>query len=170
MPTSTCLWMLLLRLNAKPIVRLSAPAISDVILTTKDFRSHDDVIKWKHFPCYWPFMRGIHRSAVNSPHKGQWGEALMFSLICAWINGWVNNGEAGDLRRHRAHYDVTLMVLPTLLFWPCFLQTGWPCANSLRSCGKPCENCVFTSRKATHFRQKYGLLRTINVVWNLVQS
>ena len=32
----------------------------------------------------------------------------MFSLICAWINGWVNKGEAGDLRRHRAHYDVTL--------------------------------------------------------------
>ena len=33
----------------------------------------------------------------------------MFSLICAWITGWVNNGEAGDLRRYRAHYDVTLM-------------------------------------------------------------
>ena len=36
--------------------------------------------------------------------------ALMFSLICARINGWVNNGEAGDLRRHRAHYDVIVMV------------------------------------------------------------
>ena len=34
----------------------------------------------------------------------------MFSLICAWINGWVNNGEAGDLRRHRIHYDVIVMV------------------------------------------------------------
>ena len=33
---------------------------------------HDDVIKWKHFPCYWPFVRGIHRSPVNSPHKGLW--------------------------------------------------------------------------------------------------
>ena len=43
---------------------------------------------------------------VNSPHKGQWGGALMFSLICAWIHDWVNNREAGDLRRHRAHYDV----------------------------------------------------------------
>ena len=58
---------------------------------------HDDVIKWKHFPRYWP-VRGIHRSPVNSPHKGQWRGALMFSLICAWINGWVNNREAGDLR------------------------------------------------------------------------
>ena len=32
---------------------------------------HDDVIKWKHFPRYWPFVRGIHRSPVNSPHNGQ---------------------------------------------------------------------------------------------------
>ena len=71
---------------------------------------HDDVIKWKHFPRYWPFLRGIHRSPVNSPHEGQWRGALMFSLICAQINSWVNNGEAGDLRRHRAHYDVTVMV------------------------------------------------------------
>ena len=55
------------------------------------------------------FVRGIHRSAVNSPHKGQWLEALVFSLICAWINGWVNNREASDLRRYRAHYDVTVM-------------------------------------------------------------
>ena len=44
---------------------------------------HDDVIKWKHFPRYWPFVRGIHRSPVNSPHKGQWRGALMFSLIYA---------------------------------------------------------------------------------------
>ena len=71
---------------------------------------HDDVIKWKHFPSYWPFVRGIHWSIVNSPHKGQWRRALMFSLICAWINGWVNNREADDLRRHRAHYDVTVMA------------------------------------------------------------
>ena len=49
---------------------------------------HDDVIKWKHFPRYWPFLRGIHRSPVKSPHKGQWRVALMFSLICAWINIW----------------------------------------------------------------------------------
>ena len=65
--------------------------------------------KWKHFPRYWLFVRGIHRSPVNSPHKGQWCWALMFSLICARINGWVNNREAGDLRCHRAHYDVIVM-------------------------------------------------------------
>ena len=70
---------------------------------------HDDVIKWKHFPRYWPFVRGIHRSPVNSPHTGQWRGALMFSLICVWINGWVNSREAGDLRRYRAHYAVIVM-------------------------------------------------------------
>ena len=48
-------------------------------------------------------------SPVNSPHKGQWHRALMFSLICAWINAWVNNREAGVLRRHRVHYDVIVM-------------------------------------------------------------
>ena len=75
---------------------------------------HDDVIKRKHFPRYWPFVKGIHRSPVNSPHKGQWRGALIFSLICAWINGGVNHREAGDLRRHRAHYDVTVMVVEFL--------------------------------------------------------
>ena len=54
-------------------------------------------------------MQGIHRSPVNSPHKGQWREALMFSSICAWINLWVSNRESGDLRRHCAHYDVIAM-------------------------------------------------------------
>ena len=76
---------------------------------------HDDVIEWKHFPRYWPFARGIHRSPVNSSHKGQWRGALMFSLICVWINGWVNNREAGDLRRYRAHYDVIVMQSSTVL-------------------------------------------------------
>ena len=71
--------------------------------------NHDDFIKWKHVPCYWPFVRGIHRSPVNSPHKGQWRGALMFSLICSWINGWEDNGEAGDLRCNHAHYDVTVI-------------------------------------------------------------
>ena len=63
----------------------------------------------ENFPRYWSFVRGIHRSPVNSPHKGQWRGALMFTLICTRINGWVNNREAGDLRRYRPHYDVIVM-------------------------------------------------------------
>ena len=72
---------------------------------------HDEVIKWKHFPCYWPFVRGINRWPVNPPHKGQW---RMFSVICAWTNGCANNGYAGDLRCHHAHYDVTVMCVSPL--------------------------------------------------------
>ena len=68
-------------------------------------------IIWKHFPRYWPFVRGTRRRPVNSPQKGQWREALMFSLICAWMNDWVNSREAVDLRRHRTNYDVTVMRL-----------------------------------------------------------
>ena len=72
-------------------------------LTEENLSKHDDVIKWKHFPRHWPFVRGIHprywpsvrgihRSPVNS--------------------GWVNNLEAGNLRRHLAHYDVIVMKSP----------------------------------------------------------
>ena len=57
--------------------------------------------------------------------KQQWRGALMFSLICAWINVWVNNHEAGDLKRHGAHYDVIAMIwwccdtyVPTYWTWP----------------------------------------------------
>ena len=54
----------------------------------------------------------IQRSPVNFPHKGQWRGALMFSLICARINGWINNREAGDLRYNHTHYDVIVMSQP----------------------------------------------------------
>ena len=102
------------------------PGVSELIMTTslfytihpKNYAHHDDIIKWKHFPCYWPFVQGIHWSPVNSPHKGQWNRALMFSLICAWISACVNNHEAGDLRRHRAgHYGGG--------YWDCCVRVGW---------------------------------------------
>ena len=66
-------------------------------------------------------VRGIDRSPVHSPHKGQWREALLFSLICAWINGWVNNGETSDLRPHRAHYDAS--VIKNIQSWFIFMLT-----------------------------------------------
>ena len=70
-------------------------------------------------------MRVIHQSLVNSPHKGQWCGAFMFSLICAWINSWVNNCQSSNLRRHHAHYDTTvmetdhdkLMLFSMLMIW-----------------------------------------------------
>ena len=69
----------------------------------------EDVIKWKHFPCYWPFVRRIHWSLVGSPHRGQWHRALMYSMICAWTNGWANKQDTTDLRCQYAHYEVTVM-------------------------------------------------------------
>ena len=101
-----------------PPLRQILPASSRSVLSTCSARVpttkskitlYDDVIKWTHFPHYWPFVRGVHRSPVNPPHKGQWRGALMFYLICAWINSSVNNREAGNLRRHRGHYDVNVM-------------------------------------------------------------
>ena len=73
-------------------------------------QSHDDFIKWKHTPRYCPFVWGSRWPLVNSLHKGQWRRALMFSLISAWLNGRVNNHEAGDLRCHCTHYDIVVML------------------------------------------------------------
>ena len=101
------------------VSRIMSQAKMGVTLLTRNSRvfswtmcnNHDDVIKRKDFPRYWPFVRWIHRSLVDSPHKGQRRRALMCSFICAWTNGWANNQDAGDLRRHRAHYCVTVMIL-----------------------------------------------------------
>ena len=97
---------------------------------------------WYIFLRYWSFMRGIHRSPVNSPHKGQWLGALIFSLISVWINGSVNNGEAGNLRRYRVHYDVS--VIPT---WYTGLST-----NIRRKCTPQIYNYLIWQNK--YFR--YG--------------
>ena len=71
--------------------------------------------KMETFQRYWPFVRGIHRSPVNSPHRGQWRGALMFSFI--WINGWVNNRHAGDFIRPHAHNDVIVCCLHDEWWW-----------------------------------------------------
>ena len=73
--------------------------------------ANDDVIEWKHFPHCWPFVRWLHRSPVDSPHKGQGRGTLMFSLICALSNNWANNRDTGDLRRHYTQYDVAVMFM-----------------------------------------------------------
>ena len=90
---------------------------------------------WRHqteaFSALLALCAGNSTVPVNSPHKGQWRGALMFSLICARINNWVNNREAGDLRRHRGHYDVSVMnisqiegILPKGPYLPCVSMAG----------------------------------------------
>ena len=82
---------------------------------------HDDFIKWKHFPRYWSFVRGIHRSPVNSPHKGHWCGALMFSLISAWINvlskqwrgGWFETPSCSLWHHCNAFASVCIKAIPS---------------------------------------------------------
>ena len=94
---------------------------------TRKMFSFDDVImlfekvSWGWLSCqrhqmdtfsrYWSFVRGIHRSPVISGTKASNAKLFLFSLICARLHGWINNGAVGDLRLHRAHYDVTVMWL-----------------------------------------------------------
>ena len=96
--------------------------MTDVPFWYPMYAIHDDVINWKPFPRYWPFVRIIHQSPAKSPHKGHWHGALLFSLIHAWINDWVNNREAGDLRRHRPHYDVTVICILNYIYF--FVAVG----------------------------------------------
>ena len=73
------------------------------------------------------YVRGIHRSPVNSPHKSQWRRDLMVSLVCSWINGWVNSREAGDLGCYRAHYDVIVMASDSIAYGH---MLGWSVPRS----------------------------------------
>ena len=116
---------------------------------------HDDVIQWKHFPRYWPFVRGNHQSPLDTPHKVQWLGALMFSLICAWRNGWANNRDAGDVRGHRAHYGATTVMGPWFVRVPLIRQftkpspaqlrprlLSWTQVNMTKSCLKKTKMCI----------------------------
>ena len=88
---------------------------------------HNKVVRQKHFLRYWPFVRETHRSPVKSPHKGQWRGAVMFSMICAWINGWVNNRHTSDLRRHGPYYGVIVMMTGTYwaILFASFVLSGY---------------------------------------------
>ena len=87
---------------------------------------------WRHqmetFSASLALCAGIHRLLVNSPHKGQWCGALIVSLSCAWINGWVNNRGAGDLKLDRAHYDNIIILWqfidPNNLVKSCIFQAA----------------------------------------------
>ena len=77
------------------------------LMPTLSWRRH----QMKTFPVLLALCDGNPPPQVDSPHKGQWRGALMLSSICAWTNGWANNRAAGDLRCHRAHYNITVMIV-----------------------------------------------------------
>ena len=128
----------------------------------------DDVIKWKYFPRYWPFVRGIHRSPVNSPHKGQWRGALRFSMICAWKKllskqswGWWFETLGRSLWRHindktkndAARYTLTPVHEKSILLYGCTCMHTLVCRRKQRHC-----NTVKTTNKRLHSVVMYGLV------------
>ena len=126
-----------------------------IVIIKSEFQVHDDV-KWNNFPCYWTFVRGINRSPVNSSHKSQWRGALMLSLICAWIQGWVINRQAGDLRRHLAHYDVTVMDSRCLgLTYETIICAL--CLPALLSCGIDYILCVHWTYANNHLCENQNI-------------
>ena len=104
---------------------------------------HDDLIKWKRFPRNWPFVRGIHRSPIYSPHKGQWRGALIFYLICAWTNGWANNRDTAETpssslwrycKDHRNMVIALIRGMEMLLVWK-FIRHRWILLRNGQWCG-----------------------------------
>ena len=95
---------------------------------------HDDYIKWKHIPRYWPFVRGIQLLPENFPHKGQRRGASMFSLVCAWTKCFANNWDAGDLEttsrslwRHcNVMHSTVAVVNQNPWWWPNYLSQNIP--------------------------------------------
>ena len=117
---------------------------------------HDDIIKWKHFPRYLPSVMEIRRSPVDSPHKGQWCGALMFSFMCSWTKGSTNSPNATDLRRHSAHCVIIVMKLcqfanPKLGFERLFTHSHLD----------PYENTSLT------FEMYYKVIITVSMCWQI---
>ena len=99
---------------------------------------------WRHqmetFSALLALCAGNSPVPVNSLHKGQWRGALMFSLICAWMNDWVNSRDAGDFRRHCGHYDVNVMP-------PEWTKTSGTVSSGMTS---PCTLTNWTSASLWH--------------------
>ena len=114
--------------NANILVGLSPLAAPEVLKMATSNAASDDFIEYDRisdpivlYISWWPHQVEtfsallaicVGNSPVTSefPTQRQWCGALIFSLICAWMNGWVNTREAGDLKRHHAHNDVTIMI------------------------------------------------------------
>ena len=123
-------------------------------------RNHDDVINQETFSALLAICAGNQRSLVKSPHKSQWRGALIFSLFCAWINGWVNNREAGDLRHHRAHYNFIVMInvnvleisrITCIVSYICFSYISHKYINDV---------VIVSQTLFDHFNKKIGHMRT----------
>ena len=136
-------------------------------------------LRWRHqmeiFSTLLALCVGSHQSPVNSPHKGQWRRALMFSLICTWTNGWANNRNAGDLRRHRVHYDVTVMLERHVCTILEMVGQKWAptcdCDISNRPVANPTMHlshilqCTFSKQKCVHICAHF-CYKMVNYLWD----
>ena len=111
--------------------------------------THDDVIKWKPFPHYWPFMLLAHREI---PAQRPVTRIFKFSLICPWTNGWVNNRNTGDLRHHYANTVILLWVLHVSIY-----LLWWRHHSHVLDIGVCFSHQRYGSHKHHDKRQGYGL-------------
>ena len=97
----------------EPINSIGFPYVDKITVVWWNYDHFVNISWWRHgmetFSALLTLCAANYQSPVNSLHEGQWRGALIFSLICFCTNGWVNNRDAGDLRRNRAHYDVIVM-------------------------------------------------------------
>ena len=66
---------------------------------------------WRHQMALLVLCEGNPPVTSEFPSQGPVTRSFDIFLICVWTNGWANNRDAPYLRRHRAHYDVTVMIL-----------------------------------------------------------
>ena len=93
------------------------------------------------------------------PDEGQWCQFFMFSLICAWTNGWVNNRDASDLRRHSAHYVTVMLYHIKQSYSMRAMRTLWSATSS-----SPHDGVI----KWKHFSRYWPFVRGIH--WSPVNS
>ena len=110
-----------------PVMRQMALFIWMTNISLKHFgpqvenTKQNDVIKWKHIPCYWPSVRGINKGkpqvtgGVPSQRPLMW--SFVFSLICAWTNGWANNGDAGEMPSCSLWRHCNILRFFTVVYW-----------------------------------------------------
>ena len=128
-------------------------------------------LRWKHFSCYWPLVRGIHRSPVDFPRKAS---DAQFYLVCTGTNGWANNQDACGLGRHRSHYEVIVTEYP--LRAQNQRQVLSMHFRHILTWGSFTPSCTFERRaKPTiHRSQEYGIYVWMsdepskNIIYNLI--
>ena len=101
------------------------------------FVRHDDVIKWKYFPSSCPFVGGIHRSSVNSPHKGQWHGAFTWCFLWSVNKRPSKPSRCRWFETHRAHCNVNPPVTGHAELW-CFFVVS----PNIRTAGDQWWHCL----------------------------